>query len=380
MKRVLAIDVGLTKCGVCILNKLSDATDCKNNLEIEFWENLNLTMAPYTTNELINYYFPNDKIITKLPNDNCDDDDDDEYNDFSNKNKNSNDNKLIYPLPKHNVVKNSNMLSVYDKIDLIYKNLSSFAPCWLNRQNHPIDMIIIEDQNSKFSAHMDEYQHMFYMFFKVFCNMQKNYYNDNNVMKIVVGENVPKIIFQGGFCKSKIQIISLDVLKNDFSAPCHSSNLKKRKNHSTFVVQQKEEQYYKKFLIDVCKPCNLYIKKKSPPKQKKKNEHSIILNNDDNIDDDNKEQKKENLSSINNNNDNDYYDTMIENYNNSDSKYDASKRLKNKIDIVDNTMLMINNGVFKNNRYISWFKSLNNTNKRDPSDALHHAIYAIYNN
>lgn len=330
--RILAIDVGLTKCGVCILSNYNETW------EIEFWENLNLTRVPYSTQTLKKFYYPNQ--YEEENNDNDDDviivEEEEEKKEFF---------FLISQLPEHAAVKNSNLLKIGDKIELIYQNLKSFAPLWLLQPKLPIDLIVIEDQNSKFSTHLDEYQYIFYMFFKVYCDM-------NNI--------AIKIKFQGGFCKNKIQKVGKVLI--DLHLKTLLPKKKKKSETDEDLFEKAKNKLFKEYLLTLSASCHMYIVLKKLPVQK------IKSKNENNCDDDN--DKKTKLEP---------YSKIVNDYNQKKSLngYDKAKRLKNKIDVVINTNYMISCKMYKNNRYITWYQTLNDTNKRDPADALHHALYAM---
>lgn len=330
--RILAIDVGLTKCGVCILNHYDKIW------EIEFWENLNLTRVPYDTQTLKKFYYPHllEEVIVV-------------EEEEEEKNQNFLFNQI---LPEHLTIKNSNLLKIGDKIELIYQNLKSFAPLWLLQSKLPIDLIVIEDQNSKFSTHLDEYQYIFYTFFKVYCDL-------NNIEI--------KIKFQGGFCKNKIQKLDISTIDKHIQALIPL----KRKFSDTVenVTEKAKNKLFKDYLINLSTSCQIYIVLKKLPQRKQKNKK---LNNDDNDDNDDGKNDNQLIGP---------YNKLVKNYNSADKLlgcYDKAKRLKNKIDVVFNTNYMLNCKMYKNNRYITWYNGLNDVNKRDPADALHHAIYAMF--
>lgn len=345
--RVLAIDVGLTKCGVCILNHYDTIW------EIEFWENLNLTRVPYDTETLKKFYYPHkeQQVI---------DIDQEEQQQQQQQNKEEkNQNFLIseQSLPEHLTVKNSNLLKIGDKIELIYQNLKSFAPLWLLQSKLPIDLIVIEDQNSKFSTHLDEYQYIFYTFFKVYCDL-------NNI-KI-------KIKFQGGFCKNKIQKLDHATIEKHIQALIPL----KRKLSDTLenVTEKAKTKLFEEYVISISVRCNVYLVLKKLPERKQKIKKSDPNDNHD----EELEEEEKNIGGTNQLIG--PYNKLVKNYNSNDKllgSYDKAKRLKNKIDVVFNTNYMLNCNMYKNNRYITWYNNLSDVNKRDPADALHHAIYAI---
>lgn len=353
--RILAIDVGLTKCGICILNCLNREYNAeqKQNLEIEFWENLNLTRVPYKTQMLKNYYYSH--LNSTVTNNVIVIEEDDEEDDIVTTSINTITTNSFYKisnqqLPEHAIVKNSNLLKIGDKIELIYQNLKSFAPLWLLQPESPIDLIIIEDQNSKFSTHLDEYQYIFYMFFKVYCDL-------NNI--------AIKIKFQGGFCKNKIQRINTSAIELYLQALLPKK--KKKSDDKLQLLISAKQKLFKEYLITICSPCQMYlVLKKLPTKTIKKkpieDKDSLTFENYDN----NEQQQHEQN-----------YTKIVNNYNQKTTGYDKLKRLKNKIDVVINTNYMLDSKMYKNNRYITWYKTLSDTNKRDPADALHHALYAM---